>query len=276
MTLIPYGYKMNNGQIIVHSEHAEVIRKIFSLRLNRVSSNAIANYLNEHKLWKSSGLSWYHHDVSKILKDGRYCGENDYPRIISQKTFDETQKIMINQKTHRWVNEFVKVVDGYSGREMQLYDDTWKIPAFQHYEYYDKCTVVNHEILMSTLKIFLRRIKHNPNELILKCHEIVPNTKIRTIDTILGEIRGKAEDRYVISETLKKAQSNYDLANATERVDVNTTILGTINSNSELLSILRKIISKVIVWDEYIEAFLISNQVINIPYIEERKEDYVK
>lgn len=276
MTLIPYGYKMNNGQIIVHSEHAEVIRTIFSLRLDKVSSNAIANYLNEHELWKRSGLRWYHRDISKILNDGRYCGQLDYPRIISEKIYDEIRKIKINQKPRRWINEFVKVVDGYSGREMQLYDGTWKIPAFQHYEYFDKCAVISDEILVSTLKLLVRRIKHNPNELILKCHEIVPNTKVKTLDKILGEVRGKIEDQYVIRETLNKVQSIYDLVNATERVDVNSMILRTINSNSELISILRKIISKVIVWDEFIEVLLISNQVIKMPYIEERKEYYGK
>lgn len=276
MTLIPYGYKMNNGQIIVHSEHAEVIRKIFSLRLDRVSSNAIANHLNEHELWKRSGLRWYHHDISMILKNERYCGKLDYPRIISQKTYDEVRKIKISQKPQRWINEFVKVVDGYTGREMQLYDGTWKIPAFQHYEYFDKCAVISDEIFVSTLKLLVQRIKHNPNELILKCHEIVPNTKVKTLDRILGEIRGEVEDQYVIRETLNKSQSIYDLVKAAERVDVNTMILGTINSNSEGISSLRKIISKVIVWDEHIEVFLISNQVIRIPYIEERKKDYGK
>ena len=276
MMLIPYGYKMNNGQIIVHSKHAEVIRTIFSLRLEKFSSNAIANHLNEHELWKRSGLSWYHRDISKILNDGRYCGQLDYPRIISQKIYDEVRKIKISQKPQRWINEFVKVVDGYSGREMQLYDGTWKIPAFQHYEYFDKCAVINHEILVNTLKLLIRRINHNPDELILKCHEIVPNTKVKTLYRILGEIRGEVEDQYVIRETLNKAQSIYDLAKAAERVDVNTTILGTINSNSEVTYLLRKVISKVIVWDEHIEVFLISNQVINIPYIEERKEDHGK
>lgn len=274
MSILPYGYKMNNGQIIIHSEQADVIRKIFSLRQDKVSSNRIADNLNENRLWKRSGLKWYHHDIIKILKDGRYCGETDFPRIISQKIYEKSHEIILNKKPDRWVNEFVKVVDSYSGKDMQLYDRTWKVPAFHHYAYFDKCSVINHATLQKTLSLVIRRIMNNTKELMLKTEEIAPSIKTKTIDKVLGEIRGKTEDQYVVRETLSKAQSIYDSVKETTRVNINEVILQIINRNDEPMKILKRIISKVIVWDEQIEVFFTSNQVIRLQYTRGRKENY--
>ncbi len=274
MSILPYGYKMNNGQIIIHPEQADVVRKIFSMRQDKMSSNRIANHLNETKLLKRSGLRWHHHDITKILKDGRYCGEADFPRIISQMIYEKSQGIILNRKSDRWINEFVKVVDGYSGRVMQLYNRTWKIPAFHHYAYFDKCSVIDHETLLKTLSLVIRRVINNPKELMLKTEEIVPSIKTKTINKVLDEIRGKTEDQYVTRETLNKTQSMYDSINEKTRVDINGEILQIINGNDDPIKNIKKITSKVIVWDDQIEVFLTSNQVIRMQYAGERKENY--
>lgn len=271
MNVIPYGYKMNNGQIVIQSTSASVIRTVFSKKLELTTNRAIARYLNEQKLFKPSGTNWYHHDIGRILKNQRYCGEYGYPKIVSRKVFEEVQTLGIQKIKYHSKNEFPLVIDGYSGQRMRLYTRMWKIPKVQYYEYFDKSATVSNEVLIDTLVSLLTSIKFFPAKLIQKAEEVKMSSRVREYDQVLEKIRGQEEERYVISETIKKTQAIYDeLAQKTIRIDLNKAILSIISDDHPMIDLITVIISKVVVWDEEIEVILISNQLLKISYITER------
>lgn len=274
MNVIPYGYKMNKGQIVIQSTSASVIRTVFSKKLELTSNRAIARYLNEHELFKPSGTNWYHHDIGKILKNQRYCGEYGYPKIVSRKVFEEVQKLGIQKIKYHSSNEFPLVIDVYSGQQMRLYGQMWKIPKVQHHEYFDKSATISNEVLIDTLVSLLTSIKFFPAKLIQKAEEVKMSSRVREYDQVLEIIRGQEEDRYVISESMKKAQVMYDeLAQKTIRIDLNKTIFSIISDDHPMIDLITRIISKVAVWDEELQVTLISNQLLKISYIQKGKKN---
>ena len=48
--LIPYGYKMENGVLLVNDEEAEQVRRIFEMRVNDMGVYAIGKMLYEEQI----------------------------------------------------------------------------------------------------------------------------------------------------------------------------------------------------------------------------------
>ena len=48
--LIPYGYKMENGVLLVNEEEAEQVRRIFEMRVNDMGVYAIGKTLYEEQI----------------------------------------------------------------------------------------------------------------------------------------------------------------------------------------------------------------------------------
>ena len=48
--LIPYGYKMENGVLLVNEEEAEQVRRIFEMRVNDMGVYAIGKMLYEEQI----------------------------------------------------------------------------------------------------------------------------------------------------------------------------------------------------------------------------------
>lgn len=67
----PYGYRLENGRLLIRKDEAEVIRYIFSAYLNGTSTYQIAVYLAEHEHGKRQ---WKYKNVEYILQNERYAG----------------------------------------------------------------------------------------------------------------------------------------------------------------------------------------------------------
>lgn len=91
----PYGYRLEDGQVCVDRKQAEVIRRIFSLRLSGKNTAEIAFLLSEEgaatpaaeKGSKNAGDRWNTSRVAGILRTERYAGE-----IVERDIFEEVQK----------------------------------------------------------------------------------------------------------------------------------------------------------------------------------------
>ena len=91
----PYGYRLEDGQVCVDRKQAEVIRRIFSLRLSGKNTAEIAFLLSEEgvatpageKGSKNAGDRWNTSRVAGILRTERYAGE-----IVEKDVFDAVQK----------------------------------------------------------------------------------------------------------------------------------------------------------------------------------------
>ena len=90
--LIPYGYKMENGVLLVNEEEAEQVRRIFEMRVNDMGVYAIGKILYEEQIpFFSDTRDKAIKKASAILYKPIYTGAKGYPAIIDKDTFDKVQ-----------------------------------------------------------------------------------------------------------------------------------------------------------------------------------------
>lgn len=76
--MTPYGYRIENGTAVMIEEQAEIIKKIFE---NYLSGMALA--VSAEK----AGLKISHSMAKKMICCQYYLGDNFYPAIIDEHTF---------------------------------------------------------------------------------------------------------------------------------------------------------------------------------------------
>ena len=126
-----YGYKIENGKIVIDEEKAEVVRRIFKEYLQGTGATRIAEKLNSEGIPAKSGqgeVKWHSNAVFYILSNERYIGdslwqktyctetlpsrhvrnygereqyyaENTHPAIIEKNIFDAAQNL--NRERHK-------------------------------------------------------------------------------------------------------------------------------------------------------------------------------
>lgn len=68
----PYGYKLEDGDLIVLPDEAEQVRKVYELYLSGMGEKAIVKYMQTHE---TGGLQWSMKQVSYLLTNERYVGD---------------------------------------------------------------------------------------------------------------------------------------------------------------------------------------------------------
>ena len=92
--LIPYGYKMENGVLLVNDEEAEQVRRIFEMRVNDMGVYAIGKMLYEEQIpFFTDTRDKAIKKASAILYKPIYTGAKGYPAIVDKETFDKIQKM---------------------------------------------------------------------------------------------------------------------------------------------------------------------------------------
>ena len=90
--LIPYGYKMENGVLLVNEEEAEQVRRIFEMRVNDMGVYAIGKMLYEEQIpFFSDTRDKAIKKASAILYKPIYTGAKGYPAIVDKEIFDKVQ-----------------------------------------------------------------------------------------------------------------------------------------------------------------------------------------
>ena len=90
--LIPYGYKMENGVLLVNEEEAEQVRRIFEMRVNDMGVYAIGKMLYEEQIpFFTDTRDKAIKKASAILYKPIYTGAKGYPAIVDKETFDKVQ-----------------------------------------------------------------------------------------------------------------------------------------------------------------------------------------
>ena len=89
---LPYGYVLNNGEIVIHEEKADVIRNIFEYYLAGASLGKIVDMLFAKGISSPTGnLKWTRAAVDKLLANKKYIP------IVGIKVYLDTQF----EKDHR-------------------------------------------------------------------------------------------------------------------------------------------------------------------------------
>ncbi|MBQ3194961.1 MAG: recombinase family protein [Clostridia bacterium] len=98
---IPYGYKYENGCIVINTSEAQVLKRIFQSYLEGQSMLTISIHLNAAQVEYMPGLiSWNKARIMRIIADERYVGKNGYPSIIDITTYSKLQLIK-NEKNNQ-------------------------------------------------------------------------------------------------------------------------------------------------------------------------------
>jgi DNA invertase Pin-like site-specific DNA recombinase len=131
----PYGYRLVNGDLIVHEQEARVVRRIFQSYIAGKGMLEIADELSAEKIPKrNGGTDWLESTVAYILKNERYMGDallqkkcstdtlpfrkirnhgekdkyyvqNSHTPIISKAEFEQARKITQRQSAYDKANK---------------------------------------------------------------------------------------------------------------------------------------------------------------------------
>lgn len=82
---LPFGYRLENGDVLVDNGEAECVRWIYTTYRLGASLKEISEELNSHRrVWYAPGKLWNKNMIDRILQDQRYSGDALYPEIISE------------------------------------------------------------------------------------------------------------------------------------------------------------------------------------------------
>ena len=85
---LPFGYRMELGNIVVHPKEAEVVQYIFQQYASGASYNELLNVLRKQDVPYDQGRIWNKNMVARILKNEKYLGTQGWPMIVTQELFE--------------------------------------------------------------------------------------------------------------------------------------------------------------------------------------------
>ncbi len=89
LRMISYGYKMENGVIVVSPEEAEIVNEIFKRYGEGEILKAIADDLTARQVvFYMEKTEWNKNTIARIIENRRYIGADDYPVIVSEDDFE--------------------------------------------------------------------------------------------------------------------------------------------------------------------------------------------
>lgn len=88
---LPFGYRIQNGQIQIAEHEAEVVRMIFDRYAEYPSYGRLTDKLNGHDVPYVPGKPWNKNMVARVLQDERYLGSSTYPQIVTPEAFQRAK-----------------------------------------------------------------------------------------------------------------------------------------------------------------------------------------
>lgn len=88
---LPFGYRMERGEITEHPVEAEAVRDIFQRYLAGASYAALVEHLREAGPAYDGDKPWNKNMVARILENARYTGGSGFPAVIPQESYQKAQ-----------------------------------------------------------------------------------------------------------------------------------------------------------------------------------------
>jgi len=86
---ILFGYKKELFSFFVEEREAVIVNEIFSRYISGETLLQIANSLTERQvIYYKDKFNWSKQAIRRVIENNHYCGDMDYPAIISKDTFD--------------------------------------------------------------------------------------------------------------------------------------------------------------------------------------------
>ena len=100
--MLPLGYGVENGEIIINEQEADIVKSIFADYCNGSSLKTLVKVLNGQKaVFKANGVEWNKGRIYHILMDRRYIGEKSYPQIIATDTFQKANGLKDSKRVDK-------------------------------------------------------------------------------------------------------------------------------------------------------------------------------
>lgn len=88
---LPFGYRMERGEITEHPVEAEAVRDIFQRYLAGASYAALVEHLRDTGPAYDVDKPWNKNMVARILENGKYTGDSGFPAVIPQAEYQMVQ-----------------------------------------------------------------------------------------------------------------------------------------------------------------------------------------
>lgn len=99
---LPYGYRYENGIIVLHPQESKIVKRICKAYLDGQSLLAIATWLNEEQIeYMPEVIGWNKARLKRIIEDERYLGKEPYPLILDEETHTAMQRIKEQRNTQK-------------------------------------------------------------------------------------------------------------------------------------------------------------------------------
>ena len=85
---LPFGFRNNKGQKMVDKDEKYIVRAIFTMYVDGLSTEKIADYLNSAGFTTRSGGIWYKSSVHQILNNPAYVGVDRHGRVCGEAIID--------------------------------------------------------------------------------------------------------------------------------------------------------------------------------------------
>lgn len=198
---IPFGYKYENGQKVINEKESVVVIEIFTRYLKRDGVWAIANDLTEREIeYMPNEFAWNKSRVLRVVKDARYIGENKFPPIIDNPTFNAVQALYNEKRT---------VTENFLDKDVHRIGIPVKCPECNGVmkRQFD-CRRKNHEkwycqnrdckkVITIKDDVLIKRLIDIMNELIEKCEDIEYKPREDFSDGELPEMKNEIENLFI-------------------------------------------------------------------------------
>lgn len=88
---LPFGYRMERGEIKENPSEAEAVREIFQRYLAGASYAALVEHLRNAGPAYDGDKPWNKNMVARILENAKYTGGSGFPPVIQQEAFQRAQ-----------------------------------------------------------------------------------------------------------------------------------------------------------------------------------------
>ena len=115
---LPFGYRMEQGQIMVCSQESKLVTAIFRQYTAGASYLDIVAILKTQPVLYDAERLWSKSMVARILGDRRYTGIEGFPAILDEETFQQAARKRAAKQTPVQRTEAQKVLRQLSGQKM--------------------------------------------------------------------------------------------------------------------------------------------------------------
>lgn len=102
---IIYGYRFENGRIVVDNTEAKIVNQVFTDYVNGLSLLKITNLLIQKGIeYLPNQVKWSKNKIRRIIENKKYLGDDAYPQIVDTDIFYQANSIKDDRDTAKNTN----------------------------------------------------------------------------------------------------------------------------------------------------------------------------